>query len=114
MLPRHDRRLHPPSPCAQLCPAPLGRRFVDRPRRAVDHLSVIVTRGLDAHELVPDVTQHARGFALERVAPTAWAWLLVPEDIALLHRHRQLPRQLAVLSARVHEIAGGTARLASI
>src|SRR5262249_28677247 len=89
--PRDTRRLRPPALRAQLSPPLRRARLVDGPRRGIEEHAVVVARGLEAYQLVPDVPKHARRVTLERVPPPAGPRLLGTEDIAPLHRRRQLP-----------------------
>src|SRR5262249_35788092 len=68
-------------------------RVVDRPGLTVDHDSVVVPGRLDTDKIVLEVPLHARRFALERIAPPPEPGLFMAEDVALLHRHGQLPGQ---------------------
>src|SRR5712671_4929264 len=88
--------------------------MIDSPRPDVDHRPVVVARGAETHQLVADIAQHPRGIALQRVAPPARPRLLVTEDVAPLHRHRQLPRELPGARPGVQDVAGRTARLAPV
>ena len=77
------------------------RGLVDASRRGIDHHAVVVARRLQADQLVAHVAQDAGGIALQRIAPAAGARLLVAEDVAAPHGHRDLGGDVALLAAPV-------------
>src|SRR5437773_11376411 len=87
---RNDGHLLPAAARAKLGPEGGRRRTVHRPGTGVDDNSVVVARRPQAHELIADIAQHPVRGSLERVAPAPGAWLVVTEDVAALHDHREL------------------------
>src|SRR5437773_328003 len=99
--------LLPAAARAKLGPEGGRRRTVHRPGTGVDDNSVVVARRPQAHELIADIAQHPVRGSLERVAPAPGAWLVVTEDVAALHDHRELARQHTVLASRIQHVERG-------